>query len=91
MSSPLNATTLLDQEYLEIREKILQLAASFDRIDRADGREEIDDDARWAKLRQAVDVLGTGGSGRAERVQMVFSLPYAKHWPEQLGVTLPNS
>ena len=91
MSSPLTATTILDQEYLEIRAKILQLAAAFDRVDRGAERDQIADDPRLHKLLEAIDVLRSAKVDRAEQVQMVFSLAYEADWPERLGVALGDS
>jgi hypothetical protein len=72
---------LLDQTFLEMRWRCLSLAADLDRLERADG--EILADDRLVRLRQAIGVLLEGRSGRAERVQMIFSdattpPPYAK-------------
>ena len=46
----LSAPEVLNREFLEIRCKILELAAAFDRLERADG--SLNDDPRLARLRQ---------------------------------------
>ena len=79
MSSPQNACQILDRHYLEIRSKILDLAASLDRVDRAtdDGAT---DDPRLAKLRGGIELLLAPATDRAERVQMLFSDAYVENW-----------
>ncbi len=79
MSSPQTARQILDRHYLEIRSKILDLAASLDRVDRA-GKDGTQDDPRLAKLRSGIELLLTPGTDRAERVQMLFSDTYVENW-----------
>ena len=69
-----NARDRLDQQFLEMRWRVLSLAADLDRIERADGgRQVLAADPRLAKLREAVQTLLQAEPGRAERVQMIFS------------------
>jgi hypothetical protein len=75
---PLGARTALDTFFLDARARLLDLAAILDRIDR--GGEDAANDPRLAKLRQALEVLRGEGSGRAERIQQVFSLNYEPTW-----------
>jgi len=65
-------------EFLEVRAKILELAASFDRLDRASG--SVAPDPRVGQIREAIEVLLDQAPDRAERVQLVFSLPYDDDW-----------
>lgn len=67
---------MLDRCYLEIRSKLLDLAALFDRIDRG-GKIS---DPRLDQLQQALPLLQHRGSERAEKIQLHFSLPYDPHW-----------
>ena len=67
---------VLDQDFLETRCKILEIAAILDRIDRACARPGEHPDARLGQLRQAVEALLEPGPGRAETVQHIFSLEY---------------
>ncbi len=85
MSLPLTATDVLNREFLELRAKILELAASLDRLERASG--DVSDDLRLAKLQRAIELLQGETGGRAERVQLLFSRPYNEDWPTALGVT----
>ncbi len=70
----------LDREFLEIRHRLIDIAAALDRIDRADGADGLRSDPRLALLRHAILVLTDGQGNRAERVQMVFSDTYDAAW-----------
>jgi hypothetical protein len=74
----MSAQQILDREFLEIRARILQLAASLDRLDRAE--DPIAHDARLQKLMLALQVLLESGPNRAERVQRIFSREYNEDW-----------
>jgi len=61
----------LDQQFLEMRWRVLSLAADLDRLDRrAPGAAS---DARREKLQRAFRVLLEARHDRAEQVQMIFS------------------
>lgn len=77
------AAEVLDREFLTMRSRVLDLAASLDRVDRAGSAA---DDPRWSKLRSAIEVLLAPTPGRAERVQLLFSLPYDEDWRERYGL-----
>ena len=81
---PLSADKVLDREFLEVRAKILELAASFDRLDRADG--SVDGDPRLAQVHEALTVMGGTAPGRAEQVQLIFSRAYQDDWRTSFGV-----
>ena len=85
MSVPIRAEEVLDREFLEVRARLLELAAVLDRIDRADG--SVSGDARLSKIQQALDVLKSGEDGRAERLQLIFSRDYEKDWRSQFELT----
>ena len=70
MPAETTALKILDEEFLPARCKLIELAAAFDRIDRA-GRA---DDARLEQIRRALEILASAVPNRAEQVQMVFSL-----------------
>lgn len=86
MSSLQSARQVLDRHYLEMRSKILDLAACLDRIDlaAADGTVAdgtVADDPRLAKLNSGLQILLTADvSDRAEQVQMLFSDAYVPNW-----------
>jgi hypothetical protein len=75
---PLPAKIALDHFFLEARSKILDLAAILDRINRGEGT--VEDDARLAKIREALEILRDESGGRAERVQKLFSIDYDATW-----------
>lgn len=84
MPIPLEAAEVLNREFLEIRARLLHLAASLDRLDRADG--SVGDDPRLAKIREGLEILAGDDSDRAERIQLLFSRPYDANWVKSLGV-----
>ena len=75
-----SAEQIFDQCYLEVRAKLLDVAASLDRIGRADSTDEISSDPRLRKIRDSLLILGETGFDRAERIQMIFSDEYQPHW-----------
>jgi hypothetical protein len=68
---------VLDRELLGIRAKLIDLAATLDRIDRGEG--SLSGDPRMAKIRRSLHVLLDEKAGRAEQVLAIFSLPYEEH------------
>ena len=82
MSIPLNSEQVLDREYLEIRGKILELAASLDRLERADGC--VNDDNRMNLITQGLQILlQDADQTKAAQIQMLFSRVYDDTWREQ--------
>jgi len=67
------ASEVLDKEFLTIRAGLISIGAALDRIDRAEGAA---DDNRLDQIKQALPVLAEDTPDRAERVQMIFSLPH---------------
>lgn len=95
MPIPLNAPEILDKEFFEIRAKLLEVAASLDRLSRASG--SIDTDPRLGQLRQAIGVLLDDDlqtveqdPHRAEQLQLIFSLAYDEAWQENFGINSPT-
>lgn len=80
---PLSAAHVLDREFLELRAKLLELAASLDRIERGAG--SVAQDPRLEAFRQGLDVLVKGEPARAEAIQMIFSRPYQSKWQEEFA------
>lgn len=83
------ATDILNREFLEIRCKILELAAAMDRLERGAG--SVADDPRMAKIREALDVVGDERGDRAEQVQLIFSRPYHEHWRREFQLERQQS
>lgn len=82
--TPMTADAVLDREFLEMRAKILELAASFDRLDRGEGG--INDDRRMELIREALRLLEDPNAGRAERIQLLFSREYSGSWRNEFGI-----
>lgn len=77
MAEPTATGSMLDREFLNIRCRLLDLAAALDRVERADGSGE---SSQRQLIREALAFLADDGVDRAERVQMLFSLPYDPDW-----------
>ncbi len=68
-----NAQAVLDRQFHEMRWRALSLAADFDRLQRASESAATMADPRVTQLREALRIVMGPESGRAERVQMLFS------------------
>ncbi len=82
MSRCSHAVDVLDQEFLVVRAKLLEIAAALDRVGRAAG--SVADDPRSLAICQALDVLVSTQPERAEQIQLVFSREYDDQWQERL-------
>lgn len=83
---PQTSEQILQQEYLLARAKILELAATLDRIDRAQG--DVQEHPQMKLLQQGFKILTDRAdpSSRAEQVQLLFSRQYAEDWRKTFGV-----
>ena len=72
--SPLTATQLVDEYFIENRNRVLELAAFLDRIDRADPTLS-DRDFRMRVLQDALAMLASGAPDRLLQIQMLLSDP----------------
>lgn len=70
---PLSATQLLDQYYLNMRSALIETAAGFDRIQRADTDGTGMADERLAALRSICEVILSSESDRARRALETLS------------------
>jgi hypothetical protein len=84
MSMPTTAAAVLDREFLTIRAKVIEIAAALDRVDRGEG--SVADDPRLDQIRRSLEIVAGSHPNRAERVQMIFSLPYDEHWQARFGI-----
>lgn len=80
MTTTRTAIEILDRDFLDVRHRLLDIAAALDRIDRGGAPEEANDDSRMAQVRSALGILMEPRPGRAERVQMAFSRAYDPKW-----------
>ena len=81
------ADTILEESFLEVRAKLLEIAATLDRIDRsADEEQKLSDvtQPRREKLDEAIRILLSEGPDRAERLQKLFSRDYESDWRDQM-------
>ena len=80
-SGEMNALQVLEREFLEVRAKILEIAASLDRMDRADG--DVSMDPNRQLLVRGIDLLLSNQPDRAERFQRLFSRDYNDDWQNE--------
>ena len=78
------AEQVLQQEFLLARARILELAATLDRIDRAAG--DVAGHPQMQLLRRGFDVLTGDGQERAQQVQLLFSREYLSDWRQTFGI-----
>jgi len=80
----MDAKQILDRQFLEMRARVLELAASLDRLDRADG--EVSDEGQMIGILKGLAILSDGESDRANRVQLLFSRQYDENWVKEFQV-----
>jgi hypothetical protein len=71
--SPLTAREVVDEYFIENRNRLLELAAFLDRVDRADPSYAAKD-FRMKAVAEALAAAGQPG-GRLDRLQLLFSDP----------------
>jgi hypothetical protein len=69
--SPLSATALVDEYFIENRNRLIEVAAFLDRLDRADPG--ITSDFRVRALADAIAVLAGNSPTRVQDIQMLMS------------------
>ena len=82
MSTHTTAAAVLERHFLELRCTLLDMAAAFDRMERAGDFAAIASDPRLEKLREGLKILQSSGNDRAERIQLLFSDPYVAGWKQ---------
>ncbi len=70
---PLDLPQLVEEYFAESRNHLLELAAFFDRLDRAHKGGKPDDDFRVAALKRSAALLLDSGPGRVKRMAMLLS------------------
>lgn len=80
MATNAPAQSVLDRHYLEIRCRILDLAAMLDRVERSPDASAQLADSRMELIKQGMNILLSSGNDRAERVQLLFSDQYVDGW-----------
>jgi hypothetical protein len=80
MSEPLAADQIFDRVFLETRAKLLEVAATLDRLDRAEGSDSVASDFRMEQIRRSIDLIQNRAGNRAEQLQIIFSDEYDANW-----------
>ena len=73
---------ILDREFLELRARLLEIAASFDRLQRSDG----EPDVREQLIARGLEILSDSDPEKAERIQLLFSREYSPDWRTEFGI-----
>jgi len=71
---PLTQQQLIDEYFMEVRAKIIDVAAFLERMDRSVER-NAEEDFRMVAMRQALHALSVGTTDRVYVIQMIFSDP----------------
>ncbi|HEY4330778.1 MAG TPA: hypothetical protein VGN88_13640 [Phycisphaerae bacterium] len=69
------AAEVLDAYFLETRAKLLEIAANLDRVDRAADSALMQGDPRVSFIENALKILQSRSSNRAEQIQVLYSVP----------------
>ena len=80
MPKTTNAVEMLNRDFLDIRTRLLDLAAALDRIDRRPAAPEAKADPRYGQILASLRLLAEGDPDRAQLVQLTFSDPYQPAW-----------
>ena len=83
------ASQILTDSFLEVRAKLLEVAATLDRIVRScDASEPLPPEAQSQReqLDAAIKILLSEGSDRAEQLQKLFSRQYESDWRQQMDL-----
>ena len=75
---------VFEQEFLPIRAKVLEVAASLDRLDRASG--SLQSEAKREQIYAAIEALLRPEQDRAEQVQLIFSRPFDGDWRQKFDL-----
>jgi len=83
------ADKIIADEFLIARAKILELAATLDRLDRADG--DIENSKQMVLLSQGMQILCDSESDKAKRVQLLMSRQYEPEWIDKMAIARRNA
>lgn len=78
--SPLSPRQIVDEYFIENRNRLVEVAAFLDRLDRADPSVK-SDDFRVRALTEAIGVLAGDSTERVRSIQMLFSDPTTEPLP----------
>lgn len=77
---PAPTETVLSQQFLEIRCKILDLAAQLDRLERGGNASSLASDPKFALIQKGLQLLTKEQPAKAQAIQELFSIPYDPSW-----------
>ncbi|MAI35619.1 MAG: hypothetical protein CMM07_28615 [Rhodopirellula sp.] len=83
------ASQILTESFLEVRAKLLEVAATLDRIDRSlEAGDSLLNEAQEQRkqIDSAIEILLSESSDRAERLQQLFSRQYESDWRKQMDL-----
>ena len=80
-----SAEQIVVDEFMIARAKIVELAATLDRIERATG--DVEDSKNMQLLVQGMHILCDDEVEKAKRVQLLMSRQYDPHWQSQMSVS----
>ena len=80
-TSPLSAAQLIDEYFIENRNRLLEIAAFLDRLDRTDPS-RAGNDFRIRAFREALAVLAATSPNYVAQIQMLLSDPRSEPIPE---------
>lgn len=80
--------SIIEESFLEVRAKLLEVAATLDRIDRASNETQLSESAneQRALLQQAIEIVRSSSSQRATELQHLFSREYKSDWRQTFGL-----
>lgn len=82
------ADHVLQESVLDVRAKLLEIAATLDRIDRVAIATPLSENNKPSRSRidDALQILLSQGPDRAERLQRLFSRQYQANWRQEMQV-----
>ena len=80
-----SAAQIVADEFMIARAKIVELAATLDRIERASG--SVDDSRNMQLLAQGMHILIDDQIEKAKRVQLLMSRDYDPNWQNLMSIS----
>ena len=79
-----SAQQIVAEDFMIARARIVELAATLDRIERATG--DVDDSKNMQLLMQGMHILCDDEVEKAKRVQLLMSRQYDPQWQAQMSI-----
>jgi len=79
-----SAQQIVAEDFMIARARIVELAATLDRIERATG--DVDDSKNMQLLMQGMHILCDDDVEKAKRVQLLMSRQYDPQWQTQMSI-----